>query len=205
MFRRAGCTETCSSSSTEACRSNPDALHALRVIPTFYPIHFEQGRCGHPLADVNARAVMFRSRCKSCPGDSSRSVRLTWLAWGASSLATGGTGHPDRALPANPAGVNSSTMKGPQGLASEFCGRRCQTAKDSHRRVRGRFYVRSPEITINIFGANDAGSEELCIRWRSLRVTPDSDVNRKTKNMANAGSSAAAGLVPGAWRGKPGD
>ena len=72
------------------------------------------------------------------------------LAWGAFDLATGETGDPDRALPANPAGANSSTMKGPQGLASEFCGRRCQTAKDFHRRVRGCFYVRSPEITINI-------------------------------------------------------
>ncbi len=65
-------------------------------------------------------------------------------------LATSGTGDPDRALSANPAGVNSSTMKGPQGLASEDCGRRCQTANDFHRRVRGCFYVRSPEITINI-------------------------------------------------------
>ena len=135
----------------------------------------------------------FKAGAKSCPGDSSRSVRLTWLAWGASSLATGGTGDPDRALSANPAGVNSSTMKGPQGLASEFCGRRCQTAKDFHRRVRGCFYVRSPEITINIVVQTMRGSGELRIRWRSLRVTPDSDVTRKTKNMANAGSSAAAG------------
>jgi len=147
----------------------------------------------------------FKAGAKSCPGDSSRSVRLTWLAWGASSLATGGTGHPDRALPANPAGVNSSTMKGPQGLASEFCGRRCQTVKDFHRRVRGCFYVRSPEITINIVVQTMRGSGERCIRWRYVRVTPDSDVTRKTESMANAGSSAAAGVVPGAWRGKPGD
>ena len=150
-------------------------------------------------------ASCFKAGAKSCPGDSDRSVRLTWLAWGASSLATGGTGHPDRALPANPAGVNSSTMKGPQGLASEFCGRRCQTAKDFHRWVRGRFYVRSPEISINIVLQTMHGSGELRIRWRSLRVTPDSDVTRNSKNMANAGSSAAAGVVPGAWRGKPGD
>jgi hypothetical protein len=146
----------------------------------------------------------FKAGAKSCPGDSGRSVRLTWLAWGASSLATGGTGDPDRALPANPAGVNSSTMKGPQGLASEFCGRRCQTAKDFHRRVRGCFYVRSPEITINMVQTVRA-SGEVRMRWRSLRVTPDSDVTSKTESMANAGSSAAAGVVPGAWRGKPGD
>ena len=147
----------------------------------------------------------FKAGAKSCPGDSSRSVRLTWLAWGASSLATGGTGDPNRAPSANPMGVNSSTMKGPQGLASEFCGRRCQTANDFHRRVRGRFYVRSPEITINIVVQTMCGSGELRIRWRYVRVTPDSDVNREMKNMANAGSSAAAGVVPGAWRGKPGD
>ena len=151
MFRRAGCTETCLSSSTEACRSNPDALHAVRVIPTFYPIHFEQGRCGHSLAAVKSQGRHVSKQVHNpVQGIRTFTVRLTWLAWGASSLATGGTGHPDRALPANPAGVNSSTMKGPQGLASEFCGRRCQTANDFHRRVRGCFYVRSPEITINI-------------------------------------------------------
>ena len=48
-------------------------------------------------------------------------------------------------------------------------------------------------------GADDVRSGELRIRWRFLRVTPDSDVKRKTKSMANAGSSAAAGVVPGAW------
>ena len=42
---------------------------------------------------------------------------------------------------------------------------------------------------------SDAGLGELRIRWRSLRVTPDSDVTRNSKNMANAGSSAAAGVV----------
>jgi hypothetical protein len=147
----------------------------------------------------------FKAGAKSCPGDSSRSVRLTWLAWGASSLATGGTGDPDRAPSANPMGVNSSTTKGPKGLASEFCGRRCQTAKDFHRRVRGCFYVRSPEITINIVVQTMCSSGEQRIRWRYVRVTPDSDVTRKTEKMTNAGSSAAAGVVPGAWRGKPGD
>jgi hypothetical protein len=147
----------------------------------------------------------FKAGAKSCPGDSSRSVRLTWLAWGASSLATGGTGDPDRALPENPAGVNSSTTKGPQGLASEFCGRRCQTAKDTPSTGKGMLLRSIPRNHHQHCGANDAGSGELCIRWRSLRVTPDSDVTRKTKNMANAGNSAAAGVVPGAWRGKPGD
>jgi len=36
-------------------------------------------------------------------------------------------------------------------------------------------------------------------------VTPDSDVNRGAKVMANAGRASGAGLVPGAWVGNPGD
>lgn len=35
---------------------------------------------------------------------------------------------PTRGLSANPRAVKSSTMKGPQGLASKFLGRRCRTA-----------------------------------------------------------------------------
>jgi hypothetical protein len=151
MSRRAGCTETCSSSSTEACRSKPDA-RCVQSNPDILSDTFRTGAMRtFPGYCKKPGPSCFKAGAKSCPGDSSRSVRLTWLAWGASSLATGGTGDPDRALPANPAGVNSSTMKGPQGLASEDCGRRCQTAKDFHRRVRGCFYVRSPEITINIW------------------------------------------------------
>ena len=134
LFRRAGCTETCSSRSTEACRSNPDALLALRAIPTFYPIHFEQGRCGHSLAAVKSQGRHVSKQVQNpVQGTRTFTVRLTWLAWGASSLATGGTGDPDRALPANPAGVNSSTMKGPQGLASEFCGRTLSFANENSR------------------------------------------------------------------------
>jgi hypothetical protein len=38
------------------------------------------------------------------------------------------------------------------------------------------------------------GSGELGIRPWSLRVTPDSDVTRKAKDMANAGSRAVAGV-----------
>ena len=150
-FRRAGCTETCLSSSTEACRSNPDAHACAQSNPDILSDTFRTGAMRTlPGCCKKPGPSCFKAGAKSCPGDSGRSVRLTWLAWGASSLATGGTGDPDRALSANPMGVNSSTMKGPQGLASEFCGRRCQTAKDFHRRVRGCFYVRSPEITINI-------------------------------------------------------
>ncbi len=130
---------------------------------------------------------------------------MTWLAWGASGLATGGaglfrTGHRRQ----NPAGANSSTMKGPQGLASESCERRCQTANGHRRWVRGCFYVRSPEIT-DSSGGNGAGSGEPGTRRWPLRVTPDSDVTRKAEDMANAGNPTAAGVVPGARPGKPGD
>lgn len=95
-------------------------------------------------------------------------------------------------------------MKGPQGLASESCERRCQTANGRRRWVRGCFYVRSPEIT-DSSGGNGAGSGEPRMRRWPLRVTPDSDVTRKAKDMANAGSPVAAGVVPGARPGKPGD
>jgi hypothetical protein len=37
-----------------------------------------------------------------------------------------------------------------------------------------------------------------------LGVTPDSDVTQAMKFMTNAGSAAAAGVVTGAWFGKPG-
>jgi len=152
-----------------------------------------------------SRCARARSPCKSCPGDSGPQGSFD-LA-GVGSLRPGDRRSrllPNRALPANPAGANSSTMKGPQGLASEFCERRCQIANGHCRWVRGCFYVRSPEITF-ISGADAAGSGELCRRQWSLRVTPDSDVTRKAKDMANAGSPAAAGAVPGAWPGKPGD
>jgi hypothetical protein len=106
--------------------------------------------------------------------------------------------------------ANSSTTKGPRGLASEFCGRRCQTVKDRSRWVRGRFYVRSPEIsgepviTDEAPAANGAGSEEPSIPLRSRRVIPASDVIHRAKTMTNAGTVAAAGVVSGAWAWLPG-
>lgn len=45
-------------------------------------------------------------------------------------------------------------------------------------------------------------SEESHRQSRSLRVIPNSDVTSRTKNMTNAGISAAAGLVPGALPGQ---
>ena len=71
-------------------------------------------------------------------------LRSTCPAWGVSSLVTGRTaGDLLRGSLANPTTANSSTMKGPRGLAGESCGRRCRTAKDLGRWVRGCFYVRS--------------------------------------------------------------
>ena len=42
--------------------------------------------------------------------------------------------------------VNSSTMKGGKPLAGKLCLRRCRTVNTLHRRVRGRFSLRTPEI-----------------------------------------------------------
>ena len=49
---------------------------------------------------------------------------------------------------------------------------------------------------------NYAGSGELDIQPNPLPVTRDSDVSCKVKEIANAGSSAAAGVVTGAWLGQ---
>lgn len=139
-------------------------------------------------------------------GIRSLGLRLTCPAWGASSLATGRTGGDLLRGPlANPVAVKSSTMKGPRGLAGESCRRRCRMAKNLSRWVRGFFYVRSPEMfaeSITTRERNYAGSGELDIRLAFLPVTRDSDVSCKMKEMANAGSSAAAGVVPGAWNGR---
>ena len=135
-----------------------------------------------------------------------RAPRSTCPAWGASSLATGRT-EADllRGPLANPAAVNSSTMKGPRGLAGESCRRRSRTAKDLSRWVRGCFHVRSPEMVSAshaTLSRNYAGSGEPDIRLTFLPVTRDSDVSCEIEEMTNAGSSAAAGVVPGAWTGR---
>ena len=137
-------------------------------------------------------------------------LRSTRPAWGVSSLATGRTGADLlRGLLANPVAANSSTMRGPQGLAGELCRRRCQTANDLSRWVRGCSYARSPEMIVMrsemTRDRNYAGSGELDIRLASLPVTRDSDVSYAVKVMTNAGSSVAAGVVLGAWLGRSGD
>lgn len=142
------------------------------------------------------------------PVQGARSLRLrsTCPAWGASSLVTGRTGGDlFRGLLANPVAVNSSTMRGPRGLAGESCRRRSRMAKDLSRWVRGCSYARSPEMiaeSMTTRDSNDAGSDELDIRLTSLPVTRDSNVSCKVEEMTNAGSSAAAGVVLGAWKGR---
>lgn len=128
--------------------------------------------------------------------------RSTCPAWGASSLATGRTaGDLLRGSLANPTTVNSSTMKGPRGLAGESCGRRSRNAKDLGRWVRVRFYVRHSEI---IGTLETEFRWKLCLFWRTrhtANVPPgkrDSDVIHKMKKMTNVGRSAAAGVVTGA-------
>ncbi len=100
--------------------------------------------------------------------------------------------------------ANSSTTIGPQGLAGESCGRRCRTANGSNRWVRGCFYVRPPEICGNRRGKLCRVGRLGHTAWTSPGER-DSDVIRKMKEMTNAGTSAAAGVVSGAWISRPGD
>ena len=130
--------------------------------------------------------------------------RSTCPAWGVSSLATDRTaGDLLRGSLANPATTNSSTTKGPRGLAGELCRRRSRIANGFGWWVRGCFYVRPSEMIAELLVAtcnrNYAGSGELDIQPNPLPVTRDSDVIRKVKDLTNAGSSAAAGVVSGAW------
>lgn len=135
--------------------------------------------------------------------------RSTWPAWGVSSLVTGRTaGDLLRGPLANPTATNSSTTKGPRGLAGELYGRRCRAANDFDWWVRGCFYVRPSEMMQSGFAKqhrNYAGSGELDIQSNSLPVTRDSDVIRKVKRIANAGSSMAAGRLPVPRNGHRGD
>lgn len=129
--------------------------------------------------------------------------RSTCPAWGVSSLATDRTaGDLLRGSLANPATANSSTTKGPRGLAGELCRRRSRIANGFGWWVRGCFYVRPSEMIAWLRTAtcnrNYAGSGELDIQPNPLPVTRDSDVSCKVKEIVNAGSSMAAGVVTGA-------
>jgi hypothetical protein len=85
-------------------------------------------------------------------------------------------------------------MKGPEGLASESCERRCRTVKTRSRRVGGSFYVLPSEIASHERSANYVVPEGVAYGCGVFGVTPDSDVTRKVKTMANAGTTVAAAL-----------
>lgn len=143
-------------------------------------------------------------------GARSLGLRSTCPVWGVSSLATDRTGADWlRRSRANPATANSSTMRGPRGLAGESCRRRCQIAKDLGCWVRGCFHVRSPEMLVSAASGacerNYAGSGEPDIRPTSLSFNRDSDVSCEIEVMTNAGCSAAAGWLPVPGRSHPGD
>ena len=171
-----------------------------------------RGRCGNTLRRSQGRYFtkqvkdfLMKKMCNPVQGVRGHRPRSTCPAWGVSSLATDRTAVDLlRGSLANPATANSSTTKGPRGLAGKLCGRRCRIANDFGWRVRGCFYVRPSEM-IATRNRNYAGSGELDIQPNSLPVTRDSDVIRRVKEIANAGSSMAAGVVTGACPGQTSD
>ncbi len=138
-------------------------------------------------------------------------------AWGVPKSATAGTGPVTGFGNLVKHGVaKSSTMKGAQALAGEFYRRRCRIAKNHRRWVSGRFSFRPAEIS-NVMAITPRRSGKLCPggslghTTMTRGVTPSSNVNDRAKIITNPGSTAAAGVVPGAWsrdwfaEGRPGD
>jgi hypothetical protein len=134
----------------------------------------------------------------------SPAVRSTRLAWGVSDLVTGGPGGfaaarrgaDSRKAPR----MKSSTMNGPQGLASESQRRRCQTAKN--------FVARGTrELASSAWGNRGPGSSGSRKLWRgdphirheARGVTPTSDVTAGehgsswTESIANLGRTSGVG------------
>ena len=131
-------------------------------------------------------------------------VRSTRLAWGVSDLVTGGPGGfaaarrgaDSRKAPR----MKSSTMNGPQGLASESQRRRCQTAKNFV--ARGTRELASSARGNR--GPGPPGSRKLWwgdphIRDEARGVTPTSDVTAGehgsswTESIANLGRTSGVG------------
>jgi hypothetical protein len=146
-----------------------------RVIPTFYPMaetpkrgNVHVSALGNPRAGATGKCFVFGlSRLKRggdgskrvsghCPQIPSEGFGPDPITGGSFNSARVGSLRPgdrrsrlfdrSRGPGANPSAVNSSTTKGPEGLASNSDWRRCRTAKTSHRWVRGCFYVLPPEI-----------------------------------------------------------
>src|SRR3954469_21737121 len=117
-------------------------------------------------------------------------------AWGAPDQATGGTGPATRlGVRAKHPTANSSTTRGPQGLAGEPGRRRCRTAKGGRRGV-GEALLTSAPRNRGTSRGNYARAGARDIRRRPRGVTPSSDVTGRAEATANLGGAAAAGAVP---------
>jgi len=211
---RAGCHENGLSGSTEARRRNPahvptssrckGEVAAGRVIPTFYPMEFSYkkprngGDAETPGCPRAARPscveVGERSFSAANPptgfGRSNAAARSTYAGVGSLWLVTVRAGPLTRLGYSSKSGdANSSTMKGPKGLAGKFTGRRCRecrartarfepTVKSLGRRVRRSFCVLPSEISLL------SESWILCrggnpdIRPTARGITPASHVNQ---------------------------
>ncbi len=217
--RRAEYGESCSLGSTEAHRRNPLSVRdtmsrtSRRVIPVFYPMHSvapSEGDAENPRPKFWSRA----SRFKAGEG-AARAVILhrgfvsvlcgTFNRGRRGELPTWQQAEPGRdwlGVGRKSSAVKSSTMKGGQPLAGELKERRCQTAKTQCLWVRSGFCVRAPEIAHIRNIANERKLGRLERRTQSigvLGVTSDSNATLLTKSLINAGRSAAAGVVAGAW------
>lgn len=130
------------------------------------------------------------------------------LAWGAFSLATSETGPRTRfGVGTKTPTVKSSTMRGAKALASESDRRRCRTAKNLLLMGKGGASVFCPPKSSGWCSASPW--RKLCRAGRRGHtatgpwVTPLSDVNDRMEVKANTGTTAAAGVVAGAWLGQP--
>lgn len=174
--RSAGYAETCSSGATEARRSSGRGVAGCRckaepvrgrnpgVLSDGETLN--EGDRDRPVAELLRRAVCDEAgaagRSRPNPAAGVRATAATSGKSGGSpvrpvqplrrgeppSWRQAGPGSDrTRGPSASPRAANSSTMKGPRGLAGQFRAEtRGRTAKRSGGWVRGRFCIRSPEI-----------------------------------------------------------
>lgn len=85
-----------------------------------------------------------------------------------------------------------------QGLAGEFDRRRCRTGKACRRWVEGSFWFLPLESVLHPEHGDCADAEASDVRRQDRRVTPATSVIGRAEAIANAGTSAGTGKVPGA-------